>query len=398
MSLFTIYDLIILALIIVLLLIFLKPKGVLTGVKIMLFSLKIFANNKLMFLRNILLLLFVHIIAPIILLAIIYGVAIILNIATDKISISFLHNFVAITSLIWMFGSLIIVVISYPLIISFAYIIFYRQLLQILKENNSEKKLSFKEITVQEIKNFPKMLKFFGSVVSIMIVVYLKVFSMMTGFLFSKRNFSINRYFLPNYARQIMCYVPMEYALYHNSSKQAVVKSYQINREWTALSVYGIATSFLVGMIIIFFICYFMSHINDLNALFNLEILIEKVGSTLMSVVFWLVFFAVIFSLVNAVRYNYFTSANKVVSFWHIADITIPLKMIVNSFYFIVYLNYNNSILEGKTDKFSKDFGLFGFFLDDIEDTLVKKFGSESMPIYEKYIPIKEEYKRIIEL
>ena len=374
MPFFTIYDLILLILITVPLFIFLKPKGVLTGVKIMLFSLKIFANNKLMFLRNIFLLLFVHIIAPIILLAIIYGVATMLNIATDKISISFLHNFVAIASLIWMFGSLIIVVISYPLIISFAYIIFYRQLLQILKENNLEKKLSFKEITVQEIKNFPKMLKFFGSIVLIMITVYLEIFSMMAGFLFSKRNFSINRYFLPNYARQIMCYVPMEYALYHNSSKQAVVKSYQINREWTALSIYGIAASFLVGMIVIFSICYFMNHINDLNALFNLEILIEKVGSTLMSVIFWLVFFAVIFL------------------------ITIPLKMLINSFYFIVYLNYNNSILEEKTDKFSKDFGLFGSFLDDIEDVLVKKFGSASIPIYEKYIPIKEEYKRMIEL
>ena len=374
MSFFTIYDLIILALITVPLFIFLKPKGVLTSVKIMLFSLKIFANNKLMFLRNLFLLLFVHIVAPIILIAIIYGVAILLNIATDKINIAFLHNFIAITSLIWMFGSLIIFVISYTLIISFAYIIFYRQLLQILIENNSEKKQSLQEIIIQEIRNFPKILKFFLSIISIMITVYLEVFSMMIGFLFSQKDFNINRYFLPNYARQIMCYVPMEYALYHNSSKQAVIKSYQINRGWTVLSLYGIAVSFLVTMIAIFSVCYLINHINDLNTLFNLQALVEKIGSNLVFMLFWFVFFTIIFL------------------------ITIPLKMLINSFYFIVYLNYNNSILEEKTDKFAKDFGLFGSFLDDIENVLVKKFSSESIMVYEKYIPIKEEYKKMIEL
>ena len=374
MSFFTVYDLILLALLAVPLLIFLKPKGILTGVKIMLFSLKIFANNKLMFLRNLFLLLFVHIVAPIILVAIIYGVAILLNIATDKINIAFLHNFIAITSLIWMFGSLIIFVISYTLIISFAYIIFYRQLLQILIENNSEKKQSLQEIIIQEIRNFPKILKFFLSIISIMITVYLEVFSMMIGFLFSQKDFNINRYFLPNYARQIMCYVPMEYALYHNSSKQAVIKSYQINRGWTVLSLYGIAVSFLVTMIAIFSVCYLINHINDLNTLFNLQALVEKIGSNLVFMLFWFVFFTIIFL------------------------ITIPLKMLINSFYFIVYLKYNNSILEEKTDKFAKDFGLFGSFLDDIENVLVKKFSSESIMVYEKYIPIKEEYKKMIEL
>ena len=373
MPFFTIYDLILLTLITIPLFIFLKPKGILASIKIMSFSLKIFASNKLMFLRNVSLLLFVYIVAPIILVAIIYSVAILLNIATDKISISFLHNFIAIISLIWMFGSLIIMAISYPLIISFAYVIFYRQLLQIITEDNSEKKQSFKEIIVQEIKTFPKMLKFFLSIISIMITVYLEVFSMMVGFLFSRRDFSINRYFLPSYAKQILCYVPMEYALYHNSSKQAVIKSYQINREWTALSIYGIAVSFLATIIIIFSICYVAGdHLSNLNP--YLDVLAEKIGFTLMSVIFWLTYFAIIFL------------------------ITILLKMLINSFYFIVYLNYNNSILEGKTDKFAKDFGLFCSFLDDIENVLAKKFSSEPIPIYEKYIPIKEKYKKMIEL
>ena len=374
MPLFTIYDLILLALIALMLFIFLKPKGILTGMRIMLASLKIFANHKVMFLQNALFLIFVHIVAPIILIATIYGVAIILNIVTDKINISFLHNFIAIANLIWMFGSLIIVVISYPLLISFAYIVFYRQLLQILTKDSLEKKLSFKEIIIQEIKNFSKMLKFFLALISVIITIYIEVFSMMIGFLFSSKNFSIGRYFLPSYVKQIMCYVPMEYALYHNSSKRAIIKSYQINREWTALSIYGIAISFLIGMLPIFFISYIISNANDLNMEILAPIITENFGAASWMIIFWSVFLLIIFS------------------------ISIPLKMLTNSFYFIVYLNYNNSIIEGKTDKFAKDFGLFGSFLNSVEDLLAKKFGSEPIPIYEKYIPIKEEYKKMIKL
>ena len=372
MPLFTIYDLVLLVIIAIVLFIFLKPKGISAGVKIMSASLRIFANHKVMFLQNALLLIFVHIVAPIILIVTIYSVAIMLNIVTDKISISFLHNLVAIASLIWMFGSLIIAVISYPLLISFAYIVFYRQLLQIITEDSLEKKLSFKEIIIQETKNFPKMLKFFLALVSVIITIYLEVFSMMIGFLFSSKRFSISRYFLPHYVKQIMCYVPMEYALYHNSSKRAIIKSYQINREWTALSIYGIAVSFLLGMIPIFFIVYIINNANDLNMEMFESVITKNFGATLWMIVFWSVFLLIIFC------------------------ISIPLKMLINSFYFIVYLNYNNSIIEGKTDKFSKDFGLFGSFLDSVSELLAKKFGSEPIPIYEKYIPIKEKYKKMI--
>ena len=374
MPLFTIYDLIILALITVSLLIFLKPKGILAGVKIMFASLKIFANHKMMFLQNALFLIFIRVITPIIIVVIIYGVAIIINTATDKINISFLHNFMAIAGLIWIFGSAILAGLSFQILVSFAQVIFYRQLLQIITEDNSERKFSFKEIIGQEIRHYSKFLKFFLALVSVIISTWIKAFLMMIEFLFSSGRFSLNRYLLPRYVKQVLCYVPMEYALYHNSPKQAIIKSYQINREWTALSIYGVAVSFLVAMMIAFFIYYVMSHLNDINILFNMEMLVEKIGATPTMILFWFIFVIIILSF------------------------SVPLCLPISAFYFIVYLNYNNSILEGKTDKFSKDFGLFGSFLDDIEDTLVKKFGSESMPIYEKYIPIKEKYKKMIEL
>jgi len=376
MPLFTIYDLVLLVIIAIVLFIFLKPKGVLAGIKIMSASLRIFANHKVMFLQNALFLIFVHIVAPVILIATIYGVAITLNIATDKINISFLHNFIAIANLIWMFGSLIIAVISYPLLISFAYIVFYRQLLQIITEDGLEKKLSFKEIIIQEIKNFSKMLKFFLALVSVIITIRIEAFLMMIRFWFSDGRFNLSRYFSPYYAKQLMCYVPMEYALYHNSSKQAIIKSYQINREWTSLSIYGVAVSFLLGMIPIFFIVYIINNANDLNVLLNMEMLApviaENFGATSRFIFSWSVFLLIIFC------------------------ISVPLKMLINSFYFIVYLNYNNSIIEGKTDKFTKDFGLFGSFLDSVSELLAKKFGSEPIPIYEEYIPIKEKYKKMV--
>lgn len=374
MPLFTIYDLIILALITTPLFIFLKPKGVLASVKIILASLKIFANNKLMFLQNVFLLFLVHLFVPIIFIALIYGVAIALNMVADGSTNYFINNFIAIVGLIWIFGSIILAILSFPFLISFVYVIFYRQLLQILTENNSERKLSFKKIIGQEIKNFSKFLKFLLVLVSITISARIEAFLMMINFLGVNGRFNLSRYFLPNYIKQILCYVPMEYALYRNSPKRAAVKSYQINREWTALSVYGVAVSFLITMLVVFFIVYMMNHINDINVLFNMEDLVEKLGATSIMVLFWFSFLAIILFF------------------------SIPLRMLINSFYFIVYLNYNNSILEGKTDKFAKDFGLFGSFLDSVEDLLIKKFGSEPIPIYEKYIPIKEEYKKMIEL
>ena len=356
--------------------IFLKPKGVLTGARIMLASLKIFANHKIMFLQNALLLIFVHIIAPLILIVTIYSVAIALNIVTDKINIAFLHNFIAIANLIWIFGLLIIAAISFPMLISFAYVVFYRQLLQILTEDNLKRKLSFKEIIIQEIKNFFEILKFYLALVSIIISIRIEAFLMIVKFLFSGGSFNFSRYFSPYYANQIMCYVPMEYALYHNSSKRAIIKSYQINREWTALSIYGVAVSFLLGMLPIFLIVYIIINMNNLNTLLNMEMfasaITENFGAISWMIVFWFAFLLIIFA------------------------ISIPLKMLINSFYLIVYLNYNNSIIEGKIDKFSKDFGFFGSFLNSVSELLARKFGSEPIPIYEEYIPIKEKYKRMI--
>jgi len=374
MPLFTIADLILLVIIAVILFIFLKPKGVLAGVKIMLVSLRIFANHKAMFLQNALFLFAIYLFIPIIFIALIYGIAIALNMVASGSTNYFLNSFIAIAGLIWIFGSIILGALSIPLLISFAYVIFYRQLLQILMEDNSERKFSFKEVINQEIKNFSKFLKFLLVLISITVSARIEAFLMMVKFWGFAGRFNLSRYFLPNYIKQVLRYVPMEYALYHNSPKRAVIKSYQINREWTALSVYGIAVSFLITMIIIFFICYIMSHMSDINALFSMEALVEKIGAVLATILFWFVFIAVILSF------------------------SIPLSLLINSFYFIVYLNYNNSIIEGKTDKFAKDFGLFGSFLNSVSELLARKFGSEPIPIYEKYIPIKEEYKKMIRL
>lgn len=379
MTIFTSNDLILfLGFVLILFLLFIsKSKSFSKISKIFKCSLKIVANNKKIFIWNALLPAFFVIFSPIIFMLFF------LYINSKLVNFNFsifidaplylgfiLRIFFLVLGFIWMITPYLFIVIGIPTIVLFFKIVYYRNIFQEL--STDEIKFSFFDIMKQEIRKFPKLFKLSLTFMSVRISISLLQFSMKYRFFVSPEKVNIKKYFSVGAVRQIMNYAVMDYVLYQSFPRRSIVKSYFINKNWLVFSVYGFILSIFAAIISLFiYIAFYQFALINLN--FN-DIL-EKVDPLTSMMLVWLSFSPLIISL----------------SF---------LSLFLNSFYVLIYISYNNLYAIGINDKIKEDYGIrsleqcYGY----MEQFLKNKFGSQPIPIYEKYFPIKKEYEDLLNM
>ena len=256
--------------------------------------------------------------------------------------------------------------IVFPFLIFFARVLLYRIIIR--EVTNLDNNKSFSGIFSEELSNIKKLITLSKEIFSLHLKANLKIRRMKIQFVRNPAKFSLIKYVNVDNFMRITTYSVLDYAVYHNSAKDAVLKSYIIVKNRQPKNIHSLALFFFL-MLFSVFCC--------------------------------VIFFAIILSFSNStiVLANY----NLFLTFLYVSICIIFFAIISIIFYFssfvnaIDYLRFNNEFIANK-NKQDYDFQNPDKFFEGTNEIFNKRYKNEPIKMDLKYIPIKEEYKKMIEL
>jgi len=187
-------------------------------------------------------------------------------------------------------------------------------------------------------------------------------------FVRNPKEFSLTKHMNVDNFTRITTYSALDYSVYHNSAKDAVLKSYIIMKNRQPQNIHSFV---LFSLLMLFFTFCFT------------------------------IFFALILSFSDYI--TILVSYDNFLNFLYMSIGIIILAIISAIFYFssfvntIDYLRFNNEF-DANKNKRDYDFQNSSKFFKGTNEIFNKRYKSEPIKMDIKYIPIKEEYKKIIEL
>ncbi len=344
--------------IIVIFIIFLlsKPKATKVGFDIMVLNLKVLLRNPQLFLFPIFLSLFVGFMIFYLVVSMPYIIS--MQTASNSLLLALapIINFVMFFVILILGGNFIM-------------IIFYRYVLNIICV---EQKMSLIGIIKNEFSHFWQFLKLSMALFSIRLTFYM--LQRLLRFRMYHEAYSgygnawgtYGQMIVLGFVNQTLVYAPIDYAIYKSSPKEAITKSYEINKNWTAINIALHFISFLP--IMIFFVA-------GLILLSNNNELIHSIGLS-NPTMFWQAFSAGFIFFITSLLYT-------------IPSFSLAISLIA------VYILYNNAYQEGKLEVSENDFGFPSIisYLDLIGEKIAGYIDFSTDRQYD-HIPLKEEYNK----
>jgi len=256
-----------------------------------------------------------------------------------------------------------------PAIITFLNVVFFKKLFESVSNENANH--SYSQIFREELSDISGILNLTFQKLWIRYYVHNTLWHMRRRFLFSSdTGISFSQYFSIAMVSNLMNYTSIDYAYYRSLPKHAAIKSYLINKKWSSVGMFGLVFS------IAFYLLIFSLYIFLCQLIFILGSDYISLSDPNSALVYWIA--AVPFVIISTV-----------------------IAMFFQTYYFILYISYNNSGVrqrEGGGTRNDLAIGDLDQYFDYVEDFLVKKLNIENIPSYEKLVPVKEEYGNYIDI
>ncbi|MFA6096090.1 MAG: hypothetical protein WC788_00505 [Candidatus Paceibacterota bacterium] len=256
-----------------------------------------------------------------------------------------------------------------PAIITFLNVVFFKKLFESVSNENANH--SYSQIFREELSDISGILNLTFQKLWIRYYVHNTLWHMRRRFLFSSdTGISFSQYFSIAMVSNLMNYTSIDYAYYRSLPKHAAIKSYLINKKWSSVGMFGLVFS------IAFYLLIFSLYIFLCQLIFILGSDYISLSDPNSALVYWIA--AVPFVIISTV-----------------------IAMFFQTYYFILYISYNNSCVRQREDGGTRNdlaIGDLDQYFDYVEDFLVKKLNIENIPSYEKLVPVKEEYGNYIDI
>jgi len=254
--------------------------------------------------------------------------------------------------------------IVFPFLIFFARVLLYRIIIREVTKIDNNK--SFSGMFSEELSNIKKLIALSKEIFSLHLKANLKIRRMQIQFVRNPAKFSLTKYMNVDNFTRITTYSALDYAVYHNSAKDAVLKSYIIIKNRQPKNIHSFVLFFLLLSLFVFCYTVFFAIILSFSD-FIIGLVSYDIFLTFLYISIWIIFFAMISGI--------FCCS----SFINVID----------------YLKFNNEFIANK-NKQDYDFQNPVKFFKGTNEIFNKRYGNEPIKMDLKYIPIKEKYKKII--
>ncbi len=290
-------------------------------------------------------------------------------ITSFRTSVSFINVLLDVISLIslmlWITAPALYVFIVFPLSVFFVKVLLYRILIREITDLDNNK--SFFAIFFEELIGIRKLTNLSMEIFSLYTSSKIMLSRLRRQFWNNPENFNLTKYMAVSELISTMMYCSVDYAVYHGYTRDTMLKSYIIAKRYPFPIVFMILFLFLILLLAIPCYILFVSFIMFL-ANFTSSFVSYNDLSTLTFVLIWVMIFVIV----------------------------VILGLYYALISFLVYLKFNNNLAKhAETEAYNG--GVLDKAFKYMDEIISKRYGTKPIKMDVKYIPIKEEFKKILE-
>lgn len=355
-----------------------RSNGFSLGLKIVRLSWAVFCRNKSLYFLHISIVVLSLIILPAICLFLFFNLNMVMGILAGpggSVNVTSIFSFEMVYALfsiavmiIWITMPFWFFLIVMPAVMTFLNVVFFKKMFDSVSQGDVSR--SYFRIFTEELADISGIFDLTFQKLWIRYYVHNTLWQMRRRFLFSNdTGVNFGQYFSIAMVSNLMNYTSIDYAYYRSLPKHAAIKSYLINKKWSSVGMFGLIFS------IAFYLLIFSLYIFLCQLIFILGSDYVSLSDPNSALVYWIA--AVPFVIIGSV-----------------------VSMFFQTYYFILYIGYNNSCVREADGGVQKDLAVSDLdqYFDYVEDFLVKKLNIGNMPPCGKLVQVRDEYRNYIDV